>query len=104
MCCSNLDLVERYLDAERLAFSANTVDSYYRDLVSLVRFADDRAITTFVRSDLNDFIGEPYSAIVDHRWTSISHKKTIKIHYWYDNEWGYSSRVCDLVSLLSSYY
>ena len=52
----------------------------------------------------NDFIGEPYSAIVDHRWTSISHKKTIKIHYWYDNEWGYSSRVCDLVSLLSSYY
>ena len=57
MCCSNLDLVERYLDAERLAFSANTVDSYYRDLVSLVRFADDRAITTFARTDLNDFIG-----------------------------------------------
>ena len=56
MCCSNLDLIERYLDAERLAFSRNTVDSYHRDLVSLVRFADDRGVTTFTRTDLDDFI------------------------------------------------
>ena len=56
MACSNFDLVERYLDAERLSFSRNTVDSYHRDLVSLVRFAGDRAVTAFTRAEVNDFV------------------------------------------------
>lgn len=46
-----------------------------------------------------DYTGEPYSAIIDHRWTKVN-KGMIKLVYWYDNEWGYSSRVVDLVRLI----
>ena len=57
MFCSNIDLIERYLDGERLSFSRNTVDSYHRDLTSLAKFAKDRPVTTFTRSEINDFVG-----------------------------------------------
>ena len=57
MFCSNIDLIERYLDGERLSFSRNTVDSYHRDLTSLVKFAKDRPVTTFTRPEINDFVG-----------------------------------------------
>ena len=52
----------------------------------------------------NDFIGETYSAVIDHRWTSVGNSKTIKLHYWYDNEWGYSSRVYDLAYEILEFY
>ena len=47
-----------------------------------------------------DFKGMEYSAIVDHRWTTINDGNYLKLILWYDNEWGYSCRVVDLVSLL----
>jgi glyceraldehyde 3-phosphate dehydrogenase len=47
-----------------------------------------------------DYAGEEYSAIIDHRWTKIENERHLKIVYWYDNEWGYSSRVVDLVNVI----
>jgi glyceraldehyde 3-phosphate dehydrogenase len=44
-----------------------------------------------------DFVGNPHSAIVDGRNTMVTGDKTAKITAWYDNEWGYSCRVRDLV-------
>ena len=49
-----------------------------------------------------DFIGSEYSAIVDHRWTAVQGSGQLKLVIWYDNEWGYSSRVVDLVTHLAS--
>ncbi len=51
-----------------------------------------------------DYIGEEYSAIIDHRWTKINNKKHIQLVYWYDNEWGYSSKVVDLIREISKHY
>ena len=51
-----------------------------------------------------DYIGEEYSAIIDHRWTQVNKKRLVKLVYWYDNEWGYSSRVIDLIAALKKYY
>lgn len=48
-----------------------------------------------------DYCGEEYSAIIDQRWTKVENKRHIKLVYWYDNEWGYSSRVVDLVGKIS---
>ena len=48
-----------------------------------------------------DFKGSSYSAIIDQRWTSINDNNYLKLILWYDNEWGYSSRVYDLIKLLS---
>ncbi len=51
-----------------------------------------------------DYIGEEHSAIIDHRWTKVNKKRLIKLIYWYDNEWGYSSKVVDLVKSIEKFY
>lgn len=47
-----------------------------------------------------DFLGSPYSAIIDHRWTEIVNGKLLKLVLWYDNEWGYANRVCDIAKFI----
>lgn len=46
----------------------------------------------------SDYIGNSNSAIVDGLSTMVMDKRQIKVLAWYDNEWGYSSRVVDLVN------
>ncbi|MBK8048657.1 MAG: aldehyde dehydrogenase [Anaerolineales bacterium] len=47
-----------------------------------------------------DFKGDPYSSSVDHEFTNV-YGKMVKIVTWYDNEWGYSNRVADLVDFMA---
>lgn len=49
-----------------------------------------------------DFTGSEYSAVVDHRWIMMNDQNYLKMILWYDNEWGYSSRVIDLIHLLQA--
>ncbi|MCL2399035.1 MAG: hypothetical protein FWC91_04720 [Defluviitaleaceae bacterium] len=42
-----------------------------------------------------------YSAVVDHRWLSVTGGKTLKLILWYDNEWGYASRVIDQITYVN---
>ncbi|AXC09401.1 NAD-dependent glyceraldehyde-3-phosphate dehydrogenase [Acidisarcina polymorpha] len=48
----------------------------------------------------SDFKGDGRSSIFDAPLTKVVGDKTAKVISWYDNEWGYSSRVVDLISLL----
>ena len=48
-----------------------------------------------------DFNGNPHSSIFDSGLTKVMDKRMIKIIAWYDNEWGYSSRLRDLVLHIS---
>ncbi len=43
-----------------------------------------------------DFKGDPRSSIVDAQFTQVLGGDMVKVVTWYDNEWGYSSRVADL--------
>ena len=45
----------------------------------------------------SDFIGNPYSCIVDAKSTNVVDGTLLKVSGWYDNEWGYSSRCVDLL-------
>ncbi len=47
-----------------------------------------------------DFNGNPHSSIVDSALTNVVDGKMIKVFSWYDNEWGYSSRVVDLAAFI----
>ena len=49
----------------------------------------------------SDFKGNPLSSIVDSKLTKVVGQNTGKIISWYDNEWGYSNRVRDLVLFLA---
>ncbi len=45
----------------------------------------------------SDIVQSPYSSIVDSKLTSVLDGTMLKVVAWYDNEWGYSNRVVDLV-------
>lgn len=46
----------------------------------------------------SDFQGEEYTSIIDHRFVDVKKNKMIKLVIWYDNEWGYASKVVDIIS------
>jgi len=48
-----------------------------------------------------DFMANSHSAIVDGLFTRITDKNLVKILAWYDNEWGYSCRMIDLIKYIS---
>jgi glyceraldehyde 3-phosphate dehydrogenase len=47
-----------------------------------------------------DFKGDPYSSSVDYEFTNV-YGNMVKIVTWYDNEWGYSNRVADLLDFIA---
>jgi glyceraldehyde 3-phosphate dehydrogenase len=49
-----------------------------------------------------DFRGDARSSIIDSQSTMVLGGTMVKVIAWYDNEWGYSSRCADLVSLVAS--
>ena len=50
----------------------------------------------------SDFKGDSRSSIVDAAMTRVVAGNCVKVIAWYDNEWGYSCRVCDLIHILAS--
>lgn len=50
----------------------------------------------------SDFVGDPHSCIVDLPLTNVVDGDLVKVVAWYDNEWGYSNRLCELALALAS--
>ncbi|HLU50114.1 MAG TPA: type I glyceraldehyde-3-phosphate dehydrogenase [Planctomycetota bacterium] len=52
----------------------------------------------------SDIIKNPHSAVFDAQSTMVlgGRGRTVKVLAWYDNEWGYSNRVCDLIKKIAS--
>ena len=50
----------------------------------------------------SDIIGNPHSSIFDASFTQVGGGRYLKALSWYDNEWGYSKRVCDVLGLMSA--
>jgi glyceraldehyde 3-phosphate dehydrogenase len=103
-----------------MAFRVPTADVSVVDLtVRLEKSADhDELMTTIKKACTNemtgilsytedplvssDFIGNPHSSIVDITACIELNSNFIKLISWYDNEWGYSNRVVDLVTYVNS--
>jgi glyceraldehyde 3-phosphate dehydrogenase len=49
----------------------------------------------------SDIVGNPASSIFDSGLTKVINGKMVKVVSWYDNEWGYSSRVVDLLKAMA---
>jgi glyceraldehyde 3-phosphate dehydrogenase len=50
----------------------------------------------------SDFRGDSRSAIVDASSTMVMGRNLVKVLAWYDNEWGYSCRIADLIAMVAS--
>ncbi len=49
----------------------------------------------------SDFKKQRFTTIIDHRYTDVKNKNMIKLLVWYDNEWGYASKVVDILDFYS---
>jgi glyceraldehyde 3-phosphate dehydrogenase len=94
--CSLTDLVvtlgrEVTTDEVNQAYAAAASDG---PLARYLEYSEDPIVST-------DVGGNPNSCIFDSQLT-MSHGSTVKVFGWYDNEWGYSCRLVDLVGRLLS--
>lgn len=48
-----------------------------------------------------DFMSNPHSSIIDGEFTRITDDNLVKVLAWYDNEWGFSCRLVDLIKYIS---
>ncbi|MBW2967214.1 type I glyceraldehyde-3-phosphate dehydrogenase [Candidatus Woesearchaeota archaeon] len=48
-----------------------------------------------------DIVGNPHSCIFDSQLTKVIDKRLVKVVGWYDNEWGYSKRMIDLLKIMA---
>ncbi len=47
-----------------------------------------------------DFIGNPYSAIIDTQFTKVEGENLVKVLAWYDNEWAYACRLAEMAEYI----
>merc|ERR1711998_452229 len=59
-------------------------------LKGILAYTDEDVVST-------DFITDPHSSIFDAKAGIAMSDKFVKLVSWYDNEWGYSNRVLDLI-------
>jgi glyceraldehyde 3-phosphate dehydrogenase len=62
-------------------------------LEGLLEFSDEPLVST-------DVVGSPYSCTFDSELTMVN-GRVVKVFGWYDNEWGYSCRLVDLVERMA---
>jgi glyceraldehyde 3-phosphate dehydrogenase len=79
----------------------DAVNAAFREAASSDRF---QGILEYSEAPLvsSDIIGNPHSCIFDAKSTMLLGENLVKIFGWYDNEWGYSCRVVDLMAYASS--
>ncbi len=59
----------------------------------ILRYSTDALVSS-------DIVGDPHSSIFDSPYTRVIEGNLLKTISWYDNEWGYSNRVVDLLDLM----
>jgi glyceraldehyde 3-phosphate dehydrogenase len=60
------------------------------DLAGILQYTEDPLVSS-------DIVSNPYSSIFDSGLTSVIDGTLVKVVAWYDNEWGYSNRIADLI-------
>ncbi|UCH95093.1 MAG: type I glyceraldehyde-3-phosphate dehydrogenase [Candidatus Aminicenantes bacterium] len=90
----NGSLIDLVVNVEK-STSVEEVKNFFKEaanskLKGILEYSDDPLVST-------DIIGNPHSSIIDGEFITLIDEKMIKILAWYDNEWGYSCRLRDLV-------
>ena len=78
----------------------------YEEIKAAVKKASEnelKGILGYTEDDVvsSDFLGDPHTSIVDAKAGIALNDNFVKLVSWYDNEWGYSNKVVDLISYIS---
>jgi len=93
---STVDLVvELDRDATAAEINAAMREAAEGPLAGILQYSEAALVST-------DIIGNPHSSIFDAPSTRVIGGNKVKVLAWYDNEWGYSNRVVDLIERLGS--
>ena len=79
------------VDEVNAAFDAASKGNF----AGLIEIDNDKRVSS-------DFVGSTYSSTYVPDMTSVVEGKTVKVLAWYDNEWGYSSRLVDMCVLVGN--
>ena len=93
----NVSLVEFVFSSSKNLSSEKINDSFLKaskaELKGILNTSNEHLVSS-------DFNHDPHSAIVDLLLTKVSDEKMAKVSAWYDNEWGFANRMCDLAVYL----
>ena len=94
----NVSLVDVVMEVDKEATSEAVnkalKDAANEELRGILAFSEEPLVSA-------DFKGNPNSSIVDGEYTKVIGGHLVKVLSWYDNEWGYSCRVRDLVRYIA---
>ncbi|ULA63698.1 MAG: hypothetical protein LZF86_110397 [Nitrospira sp.] len=92
----NVSLVDLTVETEKDCTVAEVNAAFKKaadgPLKSILLYSEDPIVSI-------DKKGDPHSATLDAPLTNVVDKRMVKVTAWYDNEWGYSCRVRDLIKL-----
>lgn len=96
---SNVSMVDLVVDLKK-DVTAEEVNAAFAtasktSLAGILDYTEEPLVST-------DFNTNPYSAVVDGLTTMVMEGRKVKVLAWYDNEWGYSCRVVDLVKFVGA--
>lgn len=88
-------LLRRKVTVEEInnAFRKASKDNFYQGILGV---SDEPLVS-------RDFIGNSHSGVVDLPLTKVVDGNLVKVMVWYDNEWGYSNRLVELVADVAHY-
>ena len=92
---SNVSLIEFAFSSSKNLTVEEINNSFLKDSKSKLKNILDTSDEPLVSSDFNH---NSHSAIVDLSLTKVIENKMAKVSAWYDNEWGFASRMCDLAN------
>jgi glyceraldehyde 3-phosphate dehydrogenase len=94
----NVSLIDLVVEVEKNT-TAEEVNEAFKEasqgsLNKIMRFEDKPLVSV-------DFNGDAFSSIIDGISTKVIEGNMVKVLAWYDNEWGYSNRVKDLLKFIA---
>ncbi|GJL53554.1 MAG: glyceraldehyde-3-phosphate dehydrogenase [Nitrospirales bacterium] len=94
----NVSMIDLAVEVETDCDAKTVNAAFQQGAQGSLRNILDYSDAPIVSSDLN---GSPFSATLDSPMTTVMDKRFVKVFAWYDNEWGYSCRLRDLVKFLA---
>ena len=96
---ANVSLVDLVAEVERVISEEEINQAFKKaakgELKGILDYTEESLVSA-------DFIHDPHSAIVDGLSTSVIDSTLVKVLAWYDNEWGYSCRLRDVIKYMAS--